>query len=173
MRSSGQEDLAAIFDRCAEKVYGYVAFRVAPDFEAAQDITQEVFLAALEGLDSFRGDGPILTWLRGIARRKVAAHFRTKGRETSLSENDLTRPVRNPDPSATNREARALLLSLAMRQLPETSVELLEEKYLEDRSIKEMAQRRGHTEKAVESALSRAREKARRLMEAMRSQKEQ
>ena len=47
--------------------YGYVAYRLAPDFQAAEEVTQEVFLAALESWSSYRGDGTVLSWLRAIS----------------------------------------------------------------------------------------------------------
>jgi DNA-directed RNA polymerase specialized sigma24 family protein len=56
------------------------------------------------------------------------------------------------------REGRALQVSRLLRTLPDGYAELLEEKYLEGFSVRDMAARRGQSEKAVESAHGRARE---------------
>ncbi len=79
MPEDKSESLEAVFDRHFDDVYGYVAYRLAPDLEAARDVTQEVFLAALRSWASYRGDGAVVSWLRAIARRKVADHLRLRG----------------------------------------------------------------------------------------------
>ncbi|MFH1267502.1 MAG: sigma factor-like helix-turn-helix DNA-binding protein, partial [Planctomycetota bacterium] len=53
---------------------------------------------------------------------------------------------------------RPSMLGQAMRTLPQEYVDLLEEKYLDGLSVRQMAQKRARTEKAIESALSRARQ---------------
>lgn len=55
------------------------------------------------------------------------------------------------------RRERARRVSLALRELSEEAATLLEEKYVEGRSLRELAARRGSSEKAAESALARAR----------------
>ena len=144
------------FDRHFGDVYGYVAYRLAPDPEAAQEVTQEVFLAALESWSSYRGDSSLLSWLRAIARHKVADHFRLKAQRTGQTEPCDLAAV--PAPGLGEPLDRVVLLAQVMRSLPTESVELLEEKYLEGLSIRQMAHARGRSEKSVESALARARE---------------
>jgi RNA polymerase sigma-70 factor (ECF subfamily) len=156
MPKDNREAFGSVFDRHFDDVYGYVAWRLAPDLASAQDVVQEVFLAALAAWDSYRGDGSVLAWLRAIARRKVADHFGRRGAANQHEDLDAlseTLVFDHDDP-----EQRTLLLAEAMRRLPPESVELLEEKYLEGLSLRQMAERHARTEKAVESALSRARE---------------
>ena len=68
------------------------------------DLAQEVFLAALESLGSFRRGDDFGAWLRGIARNKLLVYFRTQSRRsqalqrfrdevTALIEDDLERSV--------------------------------------------------------------------------------
>ncbi len=132
MRTKDNWDFEQIFDRYFERVYGYVAYRVAGNREIAKDITQEVFLAALQALPNFRGvrgDGPVLTWLRSIARNKVADHFRAR---EGLPERTLDDRSLDIDLHLSEKQDRAVLVSLVMRELPSNYGELLEEKYLED-----------------------------------------
>ena len=144
------------FGRHFDDVYGYVAYRLAPNLHAAQEVTQDVFLAAMEGWDSYRGDGQVLSWLRAIARHKLANYFRQQSQRICPTSLDAqAEALASPAAAMTDR---AMLLSQSMRSLPPEYVELLEEKYLEGLSVRQMAQRRTRTEKAVESALSRARE---------------
>ncbi len=44
--------------------------------EDAQDVVQEVFLAAFSAYDSFEGNSQPLTWLMGIMNRKIADFYR-------------------------------------------------------------------------------------------------
>ena len=78
MPEGDAQSFQSVFDRWFGEVYGYVAYRLAPDRDAAQDVTKEVFLAAWKSWDSYRGDGVVLSWLRGIARRKVADYLRAR-----------------------------------------------------------------------------------------------
>ena len=50
----------------------------------AEDLTSQTFMAALEGIRSYRGTGPYITWLIGIASRKRALFFRGKKPEVPL-----------------------------------------------------------------------------------------
>ena len=150
------ESLEAIFDRHFDDVYGYVAYRLAPDLEAARDVTQEVFLAALQGWISYRGDGAVVSWLRGIARRKVADWLRLRGGRDCQADPEALSQLAQAGEIAPPQ--RTLLLAQVMRMLPPEYVELLEEKYLDGLSVRQMAGKHARTEKAIESALSRARQ---------------
>ena len=150
------ESLEAIFDRHFDDVYGYVAYRLAPDLEAARDVTQQVFLAALQSWASYRGDGAVVSWLRGIARRKVADWLQPGGGRDCQADPEALAQL--ADAGQVGPPQRAFLLGQVMRTLPPEYVELLEEKYLEGLSVRQMAGKHARTEKAIESALSRARQ---------------
>jgi RNA polymerase sigma-70 factor (ECF subfamily) len=169
---SKTERLEELFQRHFDGVYRYVAYRVAPDLETARDITQEVFLAAFEQLDGYRGDASSLTWLRSIARHKVADHFRGGAGNATARHEDPEALNTASDPTASARQAQAALVSLAMRHLPDHYVEALEEKYIEGLSVSDMAAKRQMSEKAVESVLSRAREAFRTAFEKLRTREE-
>ena len=156
MPEDNSESIEAIFDRHFDDVYGFVAYRLSPDLEAAQDVTQEVLLAAVRGWASYRGDATVLSWLRGIARRKVADHLRLRGGRDCQANMDALSELASA--SDVGPKERASILAQVIRTLPPESIELLEEKYLDGLSVRQMAQKRARTEKAIESALSRARE---------------
>ncbi len=151
-------DIAAVVDRHFEAVYAYVAYRVTPDLDAAADITQEVFMAAGRSLARFRGEASPLTWLRSLARRKVADHYRSQDRQQRVIRTYQAALIDASPPRPEDNGAEiASRVSRTMQQLTDDHVELLELKYLEARSVREIAAERAQTEKAVESALSRAR----------------
>jgi RNA polymerase sigma-70 factor (ECF subfamily) len=170
MPEGNVEGFQSVFDRHFGEVYGYVAYRLAPDRDAAQDVTQEVFLAAWQSWDAYRGDGPVLSWLRGIARRKVADRLREKVQGHGPAE--MMDFAVATDSGEVQRQERSLLLAQAMRLLPAKCVELLEEKYLEGFSVRQMAEKRAQTEKAIESALSRARDRLRTTFQRLQAKEE-
>src|ERR671914_1689173 len=51
-------------------IYAYVRHRLAPRADLVDDVVQDVFLAALGSLSTFRGNAPLRSWLLGIARHK-------------------------------------------------------------------------------------------------------
>jgi RNA polymerase sigma-70 factor, ECF subfamily len=165
-------DIATVFDGHFEEVYGYVAYRVAPDFAAAADITQETFLAAAEALARFRGESSTATWLRSLARRKVADHFRRREARGRLEETCRDLAAARAHAADDERAEQALLVGPVMRRLTAEQAELLELKYIDGLPVTEIAARRGATEKAIESALTRAREAFRKVYEEIKESQE-
>ena len=172
MPNTANRNFEKLFDQHFEQVYSYVAYRVSPDAEAAKDLSQEVFLAALKGWKNYRGEGLALTWLRSIARNKVADYFRKCPARGSLGEIDLDQFAEGDAKSACDGQDRAELVSLIIRQLPQDYAELLEQKYQEGLSVKQIAQLGKKTEKAVASGLSRAREAFRKVFEQLQKREE-
>src|SRR5215472_7422624 len=59
-----------------DAVYSFIRRRLSPRHDLVDDLVQEVFLAAWESLNSFRGSSPLRAWLLGIARHKVEDYYR-------------------------------------------------------------------------------------------------
>src|SRR5687767_5811883 len=72
---------AEFVSRYADAVYGYISQRLAPRADLVEDLVQEVFLVALQKLDTFAGKSSVLGWLLGIARHKVEDLYRARLRE--------------------------------------------------------------------------------------------
>ena len=101
---------------------GYVASQVH-HLDDVDDLAQEVFLAALKSLSSFRRGDDFEAWLRGIARNKVRLYFRSRSRHhqalrrfrdevTRLLEDDLER-------AASDHAEMVERLLRCVSQLPE------------------------------------------------------
>src|SRR5215467_11219736 len=70
----------------ARTVKKYVYSRLAPRADLADDVVQDVFLAAWENLGAYRGSSSLLSWLMGIARNKVRDYYRAHLREPDSLE---------------------------------------------------------------------------------------
>ena len=160
--SKDRKATAEFVARYADHVYAYVRRRLIPRADLVEDMVQEVFLAAWESLDKFRGDSSLRSWLLGIARHKVEDHYRKRLREIPLEEED-------ENLASQPESGHALEEALAKRQigqrtqgilatLPETYSIVLLWRYWENRSLRDIAVQIGKTEKGVERMLARARQ---------------
>jgi RNA polymerase sigma-70 factor (ECF subfamily) len=151
-----------------DAVYGYARSRLAPRADLVDDIVQDVFLAALHGLATFRAQSSLRAWLLGIARHKIEDVYRQRLR-ASLPLDDLSTTGDEPisegmpvderiDRSRARVKARRIL-----EQMPERYGLMLLWRYWEQRSARDMAAAIGTTEKSVERTLARARAKFKEL----------
>jgi RNA polymerase sigma-70 factor (ECF subfamily) len=156
-----------LFRTHVDSLYEFVHYRVGGDRAMVEDVVQDTFLAALEGLAGFDGRSSLHTWLCGIAKNKVRAHRRRRrpmALEEVLDESDadidaiLAQVAREPLPEwvLEQRETRELVGASLSSLTPEYRRALLD-KYVEGRSVREMAEGSGKSEKATESMLTRSR----------------
>jgi RNA polymerase sigma-70 factor (ECF subfamily) len=68
---------AELYRRHVRSIYRYHLAHTG-NVKDAEGLTSQTFMAALEGIRSFRGSGPYITWLIGIASRKRAFFPREK-----------------------------------------------------------------------------------------------
>ena len=74
---------AELYRRHVRSIYRYHLAHTG-NVKDAEDLTSLTFIAALEGIRSFRGTGPYITWLIGIASRKRALFFRGRGSKPEI-----------------------------------------------------------------------------------------
>lgn len=161
---------ALFVDRYADKLYRYVRLRLAPRTELVDDVVQDVFVAALRGLDRFEGQSTVQSWLIGIARHKVEDYYRARLRAPSnlsdLGDASLATASSPRIDERIDHERQRDKTHRILAQLPEPYGLVLLWRYWEKRSTKEMAARTGRTEKAIERLLARARAQFKTLWEA-------
>jgi RNA polymerase sigma-70 factor, ECF subfamily len=151
-----------------DAVYSYARHRLAPRADLVDDLVQEVFLAALNGLAAFQGQSSLRAWLIGIARHKIEDVYRQRLRRPEAlddlsgdAEASLAETVSIDDQIDTaRRQARARGV---LAQMPERYALLLLWRYWEQRSTRDMAVAIGATEKSVERTLARARARFKEL----------
>ena len=77
------EAFAELYRRHVLSVYRYHRAHTDNDKDA-EDLTSQTFMAALEGIRSYRGTGPYVAWLMGIATRLRGRFFRGRKPEVAL-----------------------------------------------------------------------------------------
>jgi RNA polymerase sigma-70 factor (ECF subfamily) len=82
-RDGNQDAFAVLVQRHQRRVFNLV-FRMLHNYEEANEITQETFLAAWQGLPSFRGDARFSTWLYRIAYNCCLKQLEQRKRDRTL-----------------------------------------------------------------------------------------
>ena len=156
--------LAAFYARHADPLFAFIYHRLDGARSEAEDAWQETLLAAVRALPTYRGQCRLFTWLCGIARHKIADHFRHRGwwltdafsdlPDTRLDSLMSSSPL--PEEIVTGRATRARVVQ-ALALLPEDYQRALVARYADEHGVDEVAQMLDRTYKATESLLSRAR----------------
>lgn len=151
---SAQRDprrFAEIYQQNFERVYAFIARRVR-DRALAEDLTSMVFQRALENLPRFEWRGiPFTVWLLRIARNAVTDHWHRAAREHG---NPVLEETEDPiDLEEVERRAR---LFQFVDALPPDQRRVVVERFVEQRSIREIAQTLGRSEGAVKQLQFRA-----------------
>jgi RNA polymerase sigma-70 factor, ECF subfamily len=136
-----------LYERYAPVVWRYVCARMRQDTHAGQDVLSETFLAAIRGLKNEATTENVGGWLTGIARNKMADWYRQQEKSAS-SAAELA-----PQETSSASEVVADVLD----SLPAEERVILEWKYLDRCTVREIAERLGRTEKGAEALLYRAR----------------
>lgn len=150
----------AWYDRSMPRVYGYLFQRCGRDRQLAEELTQQTFTDALRTHRRATADDPV-AWVIGIARHRLADHFRALERR----ERGFLRLLsRSPAPDVTwigDQEPEGVLVE-SLRHLPAAQRAAVTLRYVDDLPVREVAALLGRSEGAVESLLSRGRETLRR-----------
>ena len=137
---------ARLYQDNFDRVYGYIARRVQ-DRHAAEDLTADVFHQALANLGQFEWRGaPFVAWLLRIASNAIADRWKSLGRQAEVIQED----------AATEEiERRAILFQLVDR-LPVEQRRVIVRRFVEQHSIREIADELGKSEGAIKQLQFRA-----------------
>jgi RNA polymerase sigma-70 factor (ECF subfamily) len=149
---------AELYEQNFDRVYAFVARR-ASDRGEAEDVTAEVFHHALANLGRFEWRGvPFAAWLLQIARNALADRWQRGVRERGEPTPETGDPGIHAD-----AERRAMLAELVSR-LPGDQQRVIRERFVEQKSIREIAHELSRTEGAVKQLQFRALESLRAHM---------
>jgi RNA polymerase sigma-70 factor (ECF subfamily) len=151
--------LLGLYDAALPQVYGYLLSRCGQR-ALAEDLAADTFLAAVDACR--RSSPPALTvaWLIGVARHKLADHWRRAARE----DRGLRLAAEEPDEPADLWDQRldVLLARDVLAGLGPHHRAVLTLRYLDELPVSEVAQGLGRTVRATEALLTRAKAAFRR-----------
>lgn len=167
-----QQDNAAweqVVARYRRKVF-HIAYKFTGRHDAAEDLTQEIFLKVFKSLDKFHRDADFSTWLSSVARNYCIDHYRASKREKEVLVEDLVAfdlaPASsgsNPHRALEDRDRRSFLRR-GLEALPDKLREAVVLRDLQGLSYQEMADQLGLPEGTVKSRINRGREELARLL---------
>lgn len=152
-----KQAIAALYDLHYQAIFRYIFFRVN-DQLAAEDLSAEVFIRMINRLNTYQDRGrPLLAWLYTIARNKVTDHHRTEGKREDLPIKDQILTDQQPGPSQLVQENQEQdCYCRALIHLTETQRLVVVGRFIEERSISEIAELVDKSERAVRSLQHRA-----------------
>jgi RNA polymerase sigma-70 factor (ECF subfamily) len=112
------EAFGELYRRHVSRVYRYHMAH-SGNIKDAEDLTSQTFMAALEGIRSFRGSGSFAAWLMGIAARKKAMFFRRISIRTEVpieTTDQIPSPNLDTDQLA-NQRLRLDSITRALKQI--------------------------------------------------------
>jgi len=145
---------AELYRRHVTRVYRYHAAHTG-NVKDAEDLTSQTFMAALEGIRSFRGDAPFSAWLMGIASKKRFLFFRGRKPEVPIEA-----ALHIPSPSLpTDKAAFSRLqiesISRALKQINADRAEALILRFFGELSMAETGRVLNKSEAAAKMLVAR------------------
>ena len=154
---------AELYEINFERVYAYAVRRVGNRAEA-EDLTADVFQHALANLHRFEWRGiPFAAWLFRIAANLISDRWQRSGREVADDSGQIESAQVSPV-EIEEVERRATLYRL-VDTLPEEQRRVVVLRFVEQKSIKEVARQIRKTEGAVKQLQFRALSSLRARME--------
>jgi len=145
---------AELYRRHITRVYRYHAAHTG-NVKDAEDLTSQTFMAALEGIRSFRGDAPFAAWLMGIASKKRFLFFRGRRPEVPMDAAlQIPSPGLPTDKAAFSR-LRIESISRALKQISTDRAEALILRFFGELSMAETGRVLNKSEAAVKMLISR------------------
>ena len=152
---NGRKDVFdLLYYRHLPKVYKRVRY-VIPDNDV-EDVTQDIFIAALNSLPSFRGDAKFSTWLRTLTNHKVAEFYRKRTRKQEPPISPLSDASTHMTGSTSKTMEERIYLQRALQDLPENYKEIILLRFAEDLQFNEIAEMTNQSLEATKSLFRRA-----------------
>ena len=152
-----------LYERYSEKVY-HKCLSFVKDIAKAEDLTHDIFLKLIFKLGTFKEDAKFSTWLYSITYNHCMDQLRTNKKRGEVLQDE---PMDIPDDIDLNTifdgdDIQAKNLKAALDQLTVDEKGVLFMKYMDDMSIRDIADIFNVTESAIKMRLLRSREKLRK-----------
>jgi len=152
------EAFTSLYERYLPVVYNRVRYMI-PE-EDIEDVTQEVFIAVIKSLKSFRYEARFSTWLRTLVNRQVADYYRRRNPKkdwmNELPDYDPERDSGLREMSEVEEVDEMIILRQALRELPEHYREVIMLRFADGMQFGEIAQLQGLSLEATKSLFRRA-----------------
>ena len=161
-RNPGTKEKAftAILKKYQEKLYWHIR-RMVVDHEDANDVLQNMFIKVWKGLDNFREDSQLYTWLYRIATNESLSFLDQQKRKSTLSMDEEESSLTNKLKADKYFDANKLewKLQVAIQQLPEKQRIVFNLRYYDEMPYEEMSKVLETSEGALKASYHHAAKK--------------
>lgn len=155
-----EKAFTAIIKKYQEKLYWHVR-RLVVDHDDANDVLQNVFIKVWKGLENFREDSQLYTWLYRIATNEGLTFLEQQKRRSTVSLEDDDGGLSNKVRSDADFDANKLewRLQMAIQQLPEKQRVVFNLRYYDEMPYQEMSRILDTSEGALKASYHHAAKK--------------
>ena len=156
------------FDENFARLYRFALVRLSDDPDGAREIAQTTLTRAVRKMHTYRAESAMFTWLCAICRHEISDWFRRQGRyqehivlvedlpEVQAAVDSYQAPGEDSPERYYQRVEALRLIQVALDRLPVKYGNVLEWKYVEGHSVKEISARLDIGTEATQSLLARA-----------------
>jgi len=158
--SSKEKAFTLMVKKYQEKLYWHIR-RLVITHDNANDVLQNVFIKVWKGLENFREDSQLYTWLYRIATNESLTLLDQQKRKASTSLSDVQTDLSNKIKADSNFDANRLewKLQLAIQQLPEKQRAVFNLRYYDEMPYEEMSRVLETSEGALKASYHHAAKK--------------
>ena len=147
----------SIIRKYQEKLYWHIR-RIVVEHEDSNDVLQNVFIRVWNGLENFREDSQLYTWLYRIATNECLTFLEQQKKRASLSLDNMEGALENKLKADKDFDANKLewKLQLAIQQLPEKQRIVFTLRYYDEMPYEEMSKVLDTSEGALKASYHHA-----------------
>jgi RNA polymerase sigma-70 factor (ECF subfamily) len=167
--SGDESDFKRFFDEYFPRLYRFASDRLNGNPDEVRDVVQSTLSKTLLNLDKYKGESALFTWMCAICKNEIYDHLKKRAKYernivlkgglldedlagTGDGQSNVEQPVEH-----YQREQSTQLIHKVLDSLPAEYGNIIEWKYIEGLSVKEIAIKLGLSDSATQSALYRAR----------------
>jgi RNA polymerase sigma-70 factor (ECF subfamily) len=162
--------LKTLYECHADPLFGFICHSLDGARQEAEDVWQDTLETGIRTLAAYQGQGRLFSWLCGIARHRLADHWRRQNRSRQhlclMPPEDLARLMDEgplPDEVLGRQATRLRVVEVLSQLLPDYRTALVA-RYADGHSVEEIARLLQKSYKATESVLARAKEAFRTVL---------
>lgn len=135
-----EKAFTAIIKKYQEKLYWHIR-RMVVQHDDANDVLQNMFIKVWNGLDNFREDSQLYTWLYRIATNESLTFLEQQKRKAAVSLSDVENGLEDKLRAERNFDSNKIewKLQLAMQQLPDKQRTVFNLRYYDEMPYEEMS----------------------------------
>ncbi len=166
--SGDEHAFEGFFEDNFARLYRFALVRLSDDPDAARDIAQIVLTRAMQKLHTYRAESALFTWLCAICRNEVSDWLSRQGRyrqhivltedypELQAAVDSFQTPFEESPEAQYLRLEKLRLIQVALDKLPAKYGNVLEWKYVQGHSVREISTRLNMGQEATQSLIARA-----------------